>query len=282
MGDLGEAGELEEAWALFQQGALDKAAGYCGDILRRDPRQPQALYLLARIAHRRNDAPAAEDFTIRALAIAPDQPELLRLQAALLLGRSDFAGAAASLKKVLAANPRDKAALNNLGIACLGLRDFTAARQALTAAIELDPGLAPALYNLGNVARETGAVSEAAGWYRRALAADGSHADAAFALMELLHRIADLPAIAALAPLVDRLNTERLARPGASVEPALLNVLRHDDPAENGRIAHRHSELIAGSIGRQALQRQGKPRDSGDIIRLGFFMDLDLLNKFSD
>ncbi len=262
-------GDLGRAQALFQRGALDEAEQHCREILGRDPRQPQALYLLARIAQKRGDARTAEDFTSQALAIAPDQPELLRLHAALLLGRSDFAGAAASLKKALSANPNDKAALNNLGIACLGLRDFTAARQALTAAIELDPGLAPALYNLGNVARESGAASEAAGWYRRALAADGNHADAAYALMEQLHRMADLPAIAALAPLVDRLNAERLARPGISVEPALLNVLRHDYPAENARIARRHSELIAGSVGRQTLQRRSKPRH-GDIIRLGY------------
>ncbi|WP_300303786.1 tetratricopeptide repeat protein [Ferrovibrio sp.] len=113
---------LQQAVVRHQAGDIAAARELYASVLRRDPRQADALHLLGVICDQSGQHEAAVDLIERAIAQSPDAAE--------------FHG--------------------NLGTALLALRRMDAAEAAYRRAITLDPAYVEGYYNLGNLLRERG------------------------------------------------------------------------------------------------------------------------------
>lgn len=118
---------FEDALAQFQRGDGAGAERTLGVLLAREPKNGQALQLLAAVRHRRGDVSGALEALDRAAALAPNDPGLAFNRAAMLsaLGRHRECLNAAAI--VLRAAPRDAEALLLRGVAQSGLGDHAAA-----------------------------------------------------------------------------------------------------------------------------------------------------------
>lgn len=171
------AGELPKAEEIYRQ------------ILRSDPRQPDALHLLGVIAHQVGDHKTAVDLIGQAVAIRHTFPQAhsnlgFALQA---LDRHD--DAAASYRTSIVQAPHVAETHNNLGNALKDQGHLDDAAASYRTAIALKPDYAEAYYNLGNVYRARDALESAAECYRAALAIAPdlaeAHSHLGYALQEL-------------------------------------------------------------------------------------------------
>jgi Tfp pilus assembly protein PilF len=162
--------KLEQATALHRAGNLAQAKAAYEDILRVDPRQADALHLLAVVAGQTGDfAPAVELFG-QAIALEPGnaafhcnlgnaQKELGQAQAAM-----------ASYDRALALKPDYAEAWSNRGNALLGLQQFEAAIASYERAIAIKPELAEAHANRGFALQELNRLEAAVAAYDTAIA----------------------------------------------------------------------------------------------------------------
>ncbi len=193
-------------------GRLAEAAELYRKVLAQQPRQADALHLLALVEHaggnhrealglieqaiaasggvaafhvarasvlaalaRRDEAAASID---RALGLDPASAEALNTLGNLRLAGGDAAGAETAYRQALASRPAYAEALSNLGSALRALDRLAEAEMALRRAAALRPGYAGALANLGLVLQEQGRLADALAAYDAALAADPGHAAA--------------------------------------------------------------------------------------------------------
>ncbi|MDE2228618.1 MAG: tetratricopeptide repeat protein [Alphaproteobacteria bacterium] len=178
---------LDAAIGHFEAGRLDEAEAACRAILATDAAQPDALFLLGVIAHRRgrND----EAVTRIEAAIARNRRNPLyrnALGVALaVLGRSERAIAA--FRDALALAPQYADAYVNLGNALEKRGALAAAIDCFRRAIAIEPTLATAHFNLGNALLAQGDAA-AIDAYRRAIALKPNFADAHMNLGAVLRR----------------------------------------------------------------------------------------------
>ncbi|MDP9199921.1 MAG: sulfotransferase [Pseudomonadota bacterium] len=154
--DHHRAGRLQEAEAIYRE------------LLRRDPRNLEALRLLALIAMNAEQYGQAEQLLKRAVEIAPDflaaWVDLSRAQ----LERQDLPAAQASIERAAELSPHS----GNVRIhvanvqARSGLHDQ--AIETYRRAIELNPELPAGYLGIGNVLKTVGRQAEAIDAYRRA------------------------------------------------------------------------------------------------------------------
>jgi protein O-GlcNAc transferase len=135
--------KLQQAEQQLQHGAIDAAAALCEDVLRRAPRNPDALWLLG----------------------------IARLMA-------NRAGEAVPLfERVLDATPNHGAALENLGLAHLMRADYRNAEAALRKAA-VHPAAPPSVFmRLGLALLHQGKAPEAIHELERALSSDSTNLD---------------------------------------------------------------------------------------------------------
>lgn len=135
-----------------QRGDLDGAVACYAEVLRHDPRDPDALHLSGVIANQRSQYVAATELIEKAIGVRPHIP----------------------MYYVNLANAQE-----NLG-------KTKAAADSLRRAIGLDPSYASALYNLGNLLVRNNEDGEAMRCYDRAIVSNPSHLAACLALGRLL------------------------------------------------------------------------------------------------
>jgi predicted O-linked N-acetylglucosamine transferase (SPINDLY family) len=205
-------GAFAEAQARLGSGDHATAERICREILRLQPDDFAALYLLGIINAAARRHPQAADFLGRAAALRPDEPsthnnlgnvllELGRPEESLacferaLLLRADYAEAhynrgnalrelqrlAEALEaydRALLLKPQLAEAHNNRGKVLREQRRFDEARSSFARAVQLSPGNAQALTNLGVALGELGRPEEALAAHERAieLAADSAAA----------------------------------------------------------------------------------------------------------
>ncbi len=116
----------------------------------------------------RNQAPAAEDWFLYAVALE-DDPEL-RDQAA------------AGYLSCIEADPNYSSAYINLGTLRYHQGDFAEAERCYRRALEIEPDYALAFFDLGNVLDETGRLQEAIAAYRQAVRLARGYGDAHYNL----------------------------------------------------------------------------------------------------
>ena len=146
------AARLQEALAHGRLGELAEAARIYEEILKVNPRQPDALLQLGVIAGRANDP-----------------------RKALLL-----------FDKAIACDPKNPAAFNNRGLALEGLGEWDAALASYDRAVAIKGDYAIGHYNRANALKALARPNEAIAGYRRAIALKPDMAEAHFNLGVIL------------------------------------------------------------------------------------------------
>ena len=118
---------MEEAWRLHQSGEHARAAELYQSVLREQPQNFDALYLLGLLHGQHGRFDEAQFFTGEAILLNPASADALFLRSYALgqLGRDEEA--LACLDKVLALNPKLAEALLNRASLLFGLRRYEAA-----------------------------------------------------------------------------------------------------------------------------------------------------------
>src|SRR6516162_6395447 len=105
---------LQQGLDHHNAGRADDAAQCYQQVLRANPRQPDALYLLGVLSHQNGNHEAAIELMRRAIHIAGDQPRLHEILGLALMSLDRFDEAESSL--VRAAESGTPESFNNLGI----------------------------------------------------------------------------------------------------------------------------------------------------------------------
>ncbi|HUG03997.1 MAG TPA: sulfotransferase [Steroidobacteraceae bacterium] len=160
--------QISQAAEHHRAGRLEEAEAIYREILRRDPRNLEALRLLALIAMNAEHYGQAEQLLKRAVEIAPDflaaWVDLSRAQ----LERQDLPAAHASIERAAELSPHSaNVRIHAANVqARSGLHDQ--AIETYRRAIELNPELPAGYLGLGNVLKTVGRQAEAIEAYRRA------------------------------------------------------------------------------------------------------------------
>jgi predicted O-linked N-acetylglucosamine transferase (SPINDLY family) len=174
--------KLKQAYELLREGEPARARSLCDEILRRAPRNAEALYLVGLTHLADGDAERAVPALRQALEAAPGQAtarEYLGL-AYLMLGR--FADAESALTKVVASPNAPPSAFMRLGAAMIEQGRAADAIPILRRGLALDPSSTDCHLNMGRALAQTGDSEGARDQFESVLRIDPANLQAAFNL----------------------------------------------------------------------------------------------------
>lgn len=177
---------LRRAIEHYQAGRLDEAEPLCRRVLRREPREPDALHLLGLIELLRGRNERAAALIERALDAAGPRAAPLNSLGKAYFGLKRLADAKRCFARSAALEPGFAEAHGNLGAALTALGDLAPAVESLRRAIGIQPAYPNAHFNLARALAASGRADEAERSYRAALELDPSMADAHAGLGDLL------------------------------------------------------------------------------------------------
>lgn len=269
---------LAEGARRHQQGDLRKAATCYRQVLRLDPRQPDALHLCGLIAYQEGDHPGALALVQQALAVDARQAPFHNSQGVVLLALDRLAEAEQCFRRALDRDPLYAEALNNLGNALQRQHLLADAVASYGRAIEARPEYVEAWCNRGRALHLDGLAGDAVAslrqalvlrpgwpkamrWLGDALAAAGDRDAAEAAYRGALARDAtDAETYAALAALLERGN--RLEDALAAANAALRNNARLLRAAVTAaRVLRRRNDPQAALAKLDAVRASGAPRE---------------------
>jgi tetratricopeptide (TPR) repeat protein len=142
---------LLQSFALYQRGRFQDAIGLAKSVLSRDPRNVDALNVLA-LSHLslKNLAEATRSIEA-ALAIKADRPDSLNSHGLILRAQSQTAAAKAQFRKAIEVDPTYKMGHCNLANCYRDLGRLEEALAHFNAALRIDKDFMPALNNRGIV-----------------------------------------------------------------------------------------------------------------------------------
>ena len=178
---------LDRAFSLFSSGRPREALAIVTEVLKRAPKNPQALNLAGICSHSLGQLNDAENYWRRALTRNPDDVDVNNNVGMLLKAVKRFPEAEAVFRRALAMRPDHADARANLGDLLLEMKRFPEAEAAYLRTLEIRPGQAKVHGNLGVLLYETKRFIEAEEAYRRALAIEPEYAEAHANLGHLLH-----------------------------------------------------------------------------------------------
>lgn len=160
---------LGQGLALHRAGRLREAGAVYGYLLKRNPRQPDALHLLGLVLHQLGDHKGAEPMIQAAIGLSPRSPAYRSNLGMVLkaLGRTDEA--IGSFRTAVRLDPLYADALANLGGTLSWERHKVAARRLLQRACVLEPAHDAAWTSLGSMNRAVERVGSSVPAHRRAL-----------------------------------------------------------------------------------------------------------------
>jgi predicted O-linked N-acetylglucosamine transferase (SPINDLY family) len=161
---------LAQAFSLLRAGRLDAAAAAVRDLLAREPREPRAHALDARMRALQGDLAGAGSAIERALALDPRCAPALVERAGLARASGDAAGAAAALQELVAIVPRQPAFWFDLGVLRAELGAPDAASEAFARVLALAPDHADAWFRRAAIDAAAGRHAAAVEGWRRCLA----------------------------------------------------------------------------------------------------------------
>ncbi|HEU4516324.1 MAG TPA: sulfotransferase, partial [Steroidobacteraceae bacterium] len=176
---------LAKAAEHQRAGRLAEAEGIYREILQRDPRNVEALRLLALIAMHGEHYGQAEQLLKRAVEIAPNYLaawiDLSRAQ----LERLEIGDARASIERAALMAPRSANVQVNLGSIQARSGNHAAAIESFRRAADLNPAGPGPWLGLGNALKTVGRQAEAVAAYRRATVLRPEHSEAWWSLSNL-------------------------------------------------------------------------------------------------
>jgi tetratricopeptide (TPR) repeat protein len=153
--------ELQKAFGDFNQGQPDAAQARAEAILKRLPREPNALYLMGIINHQAGRLDQASRFFEKSYKSDPKNPAALSGIGIVRLDQQRYAEAVRAFQAVLKHMPNDASALNNLGIAQKNLQRFDLAVPLFQKAIGINPRFADPYVNYGSLLNSLGEAQAA-------------------------------------------------------------------------------------------------------------------------
>lgn len=199
---------IQQGLGLHQQRRFPEAERCYQNVLRENPRHPDALNLMGLLAVEANRVDIAIDYLQKAAALLPDQPMYLNNLGNALVLTSRHAEALVHLRKAVRIDPRFADAWANLGKCHRQSGAIAEARRCYEKSLALDPRLLRARAGLAEAAAELGQFGEADAAFARILADDPGH-------VEALCGAASVRPHAAGEPLFGMIETA-LARPSLS------------------------------------------------------------------
>lgn len=178
---------LDQAFAHYQAGDRAAAATAAQAVLRATPEQPDALHLLAVIAHDENRQTDAESFVRQALVIQPRHALYLNTLGNGLLAQGRTAEAVAAFEAAVAAAPDQADICFNFGNALRQAGRYDEAVEAFRKTIGLQPGHVRAYNNLALLMKAFGDAETASAVLIEAVAYAPNSVELRFNLGNALH-----------------------------------------------------------------------------------------------
>jgi predicted O-linked N-acetylglucosamine transferase (SPINDLY family) len=179
---------FREALDHHRAGRLHEAAQLYQKVLKANPGQADALYLLGAIAHQTGYHAQAVELCRRALAAAPDDARCYNVLGLALMELGKDAEAEDSFQKAIAIDNNPEV-YNNLGTLCKKQGRLDDAIAAYRRALARSPAYANAHYNLGNAYRDRKEMESAAECFQQALSCNPEHANALVGLGQALQAL---------------------------------------------------------------------------------------------
>lgn len=171
-----------------QAGRLSLAKSFYEQVLRLEPRHPDALNLLGVLALQAGDPQQAAALIGKAIEVQPGNPGLHANLAQVYLESRRAVEAHDAFRRAANLDPRNPQFTVGAAV-CLALQGKNAEAEGLMRRVLQDhPGYSLGWYNLGNLLRDHGRHVEAMEIYQRAIRVDPSLADAHNELGRLLHQ----------------------------------------------------------------------------------------------
>jgi predicted TPR repeat methyltransferase len=184
-----EAQRVEQAIALHRRGQLDAAEALYRQILRRNPRQVDALHFLGVLAAQRHDNDGAVKLIRQALELNPRYADAHNNLGNVLAAMERFDEAATAYRQAIELAPGNFGAHCNLGIMLRRSGRFEEAVAACQQVLALNPRLAEVHLNLGKALVALERHEEAMAAFREAIRLRPGHASAYKSLGMLLYRL---------------------------------------------------------------------------------------------
>jgi tetratricopeptide (TPR) repeat protein len=172
------ADKFAEAWHAQQAGDLPRAEGLYRELLRQEPENARAWYVLGTVYYKQRQIDEAIAAFRRALEIRPDEAGGHFHLGNVLLEQQQWRAAAAAYRQCLDLQPDHVGALANLGVALSEHGKVEEAVECWKQAIEIKPDCAEAHHNLGNLLRRQKKLEEAVVHFRAAVKAKPDYAGA--------------------------------------------------------------------------------------------------------
>jgi predicted O-linked N-acetylglucosamine transferase (SPINDLY family) len=169
---------IQAAFAMHQKGELTQAEALYKEILASQPRNFDALQLLATIAAQRENFATAVELFDRALKINPLHASSLYNRGIALRNLKRSEEALDSYDRALRIKPDYAEALCSRGNALRDLKRWEEALDSYDRALGIRPAYAEALLNRGNALRDQRRLDEAVASYDRAIEAQPDNAGA--------------------------------------------------------------------------------------------------------
>jgi predicted TPR repeat methyltransferase len=181
--------QIGKAIALHRQGRLDAAETLYRQILRRNPRQVDALHFLGVLAAQRRDNDGAVKLIRRALELNPRYADAYNNLGNVLAAMEQFDEAAAAYRQAIELAPDNLGACRNLGVMLRRSGRFEAAVAACQQTLAVNPDLAEVQLDLGKALAALERYEEAVAAHRAAIRLQPGHASAYKSLGMLLYRL---------------------------------------------------------------------------------------------
>lgn len=160
---------LRNAFALSQAGRLDDAARAAKGILKLQPKEPNALYLLGIVAHQQGDTKAAGQWFEKCHRADRNNVGALSGLGILRMDQGRFNEALKFFQRVLEKMPGDAATLNNMGLVNERLGNYQASIDYYRKSVQSNPAYATARLNFGKALADIGQTTEARQQYEEGL-----------------------------------------------------------------------------------------------------------------
>lgn len=181
--------QVEQAIAVHRQGRLDAAEALYQQILRRNPRQVDALHFLGVLAAQRHENDTAAKLIRQALELNPRYADAHNNLGNVLAAMEQFDKAAAAYRQTIELAPGNLGARCNLGVMLRRSGRFEDAVVACQQTLALEPRLAEVHLNLGKALVALERHEEAVAAHREAIRLRPGHASAYKSLGMLLYRL---------------------------------------------------------------------------------------------
>ncbi|MFQ5533426.1 MAG: tetratricopeptide repeat protein [Sphingomonadales bacterium] len=227
--------KLEQARKHHQAGRVGRARDLYRKILKREPKNPEALFQYGSLMYQNGQPEAARDIFEHATSMAPGLPVFHAALGEILRQLGQMKAAEKSLSAALTLNPGDKVTRTNLALCFMEQGELVKAHQAFAEALDIDPTFAPALRSLALVVQMMGDrghsqddMDRVIKTYDKAVAARPDNPEALANMALAFHGLGKFEAVIGVCERVLRLAPHHFAARN-TLGSALLNLDRVDE-----------------------------------------------------